>query len=363
MKKILLLAFLILLTACAPDRKRPAADSSSQDSTEKGLKGETRAEARARAKEEAATIHPSEKAFIAEAEEMFKKGNTLRELGYIFQADYYYSQAVVAVSSLRCALSEIIYVKQREARNAAEEEADRQSREETEEMLDGMDYEDGGLLEALFKLTDKLDEVSEQIEKKTVEWGLDEDSERLPVWDLLAAQSIVSPYPYFFEAISWDYKGKADKASRCYSYALMNPFFPSSPWDFSYWAEMDYTELQAISRRLLKKENEYRASLSLETFSTGSKRDPMSFDDGYLAAKAGELLEKDASDAGNASRLYELAVLADPFDPSNFAGAALLCGLAGDMKKAAFYLNEGLLIDPEHEGLLQLAKIWEGGTR
>ena len=53
---------------------------------------------------------------MAEAEEMFQKGNKLYEQGYMLQANYYYGQAVVAVASLRYGLSELIYVKQRDER-------------------------------------------------------------------------------------------------------------------------------------------------------------------------------------------------------------------------------------------------------
>ena len=56
--------------------------------------------------------YPTETAFMAEAEEMFQKGNKLYEQGYMLQANYYYGQAVVAVASLRYGLSELIYVKQ-----------------------------------------------------------------------------------------------------------------------------------------------------------------------------------------------------------------------------------------------------------
>ena len=40
--------------------------------------------------------YPTETAFMAEAEEMFQKGNKLYEQGYMLQANYYYGQAVVA---------------------------------------------------------------------------------------------------------------------------------------------------------------------------------------------------------------------------------------------------------------------------
>lgn len=305
--------------------------------------------------------HPSEQAFMAEAEEMFQKGNKLLAQALPFQANYYYGLAVVAVSSLRYGLAEIIYVKQREEDKAALKEKEEKEKQEREEKLDGMDIEDGGLLSALFSLADKLGETAEKMEEKVTELGLDEDSERLEIWDFLASLSMASPYPYFFEAISWDYKGKEQKAAECYANAVMNPMLKSSVLDFTYWEDMSAAELRVISRRLKKKEDEYLGAFTLIPFSAGGKRDPMAFYDEYLTAKAYDILKKDPADASNASRLYEQAVYVNPFNASNFAGAALLCGLAGDMKKAAFYLNEGLLLDPDHKGLKEIAGRWKGG--
>lgn len=59
--------------------------------------------------------------------------------------------------------------------------------------------------------------------------------------------------------------------------------------------------------------------------------------------------------------MYEAAVQANPFNTRNFAGAALLSVQNGDSVKAARYLNEGLLIDANNEGLRILLKTWKGG--
>lgn len=153
--------------------------------------------------------YPTETAFMAEAEEMFQKGNKLYEQGYMLQANYYYGQAVVAVASLRYGLSELIYVKQRDERAAAKKAAEEKQRKEDEEDMEDWGWEDeGGLLTALTNLTGKLDTMTEKLSQELVNMELDEDSERSEAWDLLATQSIASPYPYFFEAISWDYKGR-----------------------------------------------------------------------------------------------------------------------------------------------------------
>lgn len=306
--------------------------------------------------------YPTETAFMAEAEEMFQKGNKLYEQGYMLQANYYYGQAVVAVASLRYGLSELIYVKQRDERAAAKKAAEEKQRKEDEEDMEDWGWEDeGGLLTALTNLIGKLDTMTEKLSQELVNMELDEDSERSEAWDLLATQSIASPYPYFFEAISWDYKGKEDKARECYANAMCNSAFPSTVWDFSYWQDLTSGELRAIARRLLPKEEEYRKYFHLSTYSCPHHY--LNFDDDYLTAKAADTLVVLPTAVGAALMLYETAVQANPFNARNFAGASLLSVQNGDSVKAAYYLNEGLLIDPENKGLQTLLNVWKGGHK
>lgn len=200
-----------------------------------------------------------------------------------------------------------------------------------------------------------------KLSQELVNMELDEDSERSEAWDLLATQSIASPYPYFFEAISWDYKGKEDKARECYANAMCNPAFPSTVWDFSYWQDLTSGELRAIARRLLPKEEEYRKYFHLSTYSCPHHY--LNFDDDYLTAKAADTLVVLPTAVGAALMLYETAVQANPFNARNFAGASLLSVQNGDSVKAAYYLNEGLLIDPENKGLQALLNVWKGGHK
>lgn len=306
--------------------------------------------------------HPTETAFMAEAEAMFRKGNELYDQGYMLQANYYYGQAVVAVASLRYGLSELIYVKQRDEIAAAKKAAEEKQRKEDEEDMEDWGWEDeGGLLTALTNFSEKLDTVNKELDKALVKMGLDEDNERSEAWDLLASQSIASPYPYFFEAISWDYKGKGKKARECYINAMCNPAFPSTVWDFTYWQDLSSAELKVISKRLLPKEEEYRKYFNMNTYSC--PRHYLNFDDDYLTAKAVDTLTVLPSATGAALMMYETAVQANPFNARNFAGAALLSVQSGDSIKAARYLNEGLLIDAEDEGLQILLKTWKGGNK
>lgn len=89
----------------------------------------------------------------------------------------------------------------------------------------------------------------------------------------------------------------------------------------------------------------------------------LNFDDDYLTAKAADTLVVLPTAVGAALMLYETAVQANPFNARNFAGASLLSVQNGDSVKAAYYLNEGLLIDPENKGLQALLNVWKGGHK
>ena len=132
-------------------------------------------------------------------------------------------------------------------------------------------------------------------------------------------------------------------------------------WDFSYWQDLTSGELRAIARRLLPKEEEYRKYFHLSTYSCPHHY--LNFDDDYLTAKAADTLVVLPTAVGAALMLYETAVQANPFNARNFAGASLLSVQNGDSVKAAYYLNEGLLIDPENKGLQALLNVWKGGHK
>ena len=137
--------------------------------------------------------------------------------------------------------------------------------------------------------------------------------------------------------------------------------FPSTVWDFSYWQDLTSGELRAIARRLLPKGGEYRKYFHLSTYSCPHHY--LNFDDDYLTAKAADTLVVLPTAVGAALMLYETAVQANPSNARNFAGASLLSVQNGDSVKAAYYLNEGLLIDPENKGLQALLNVWKGRTQ
>ena len=191
---------------------------------------------------------------------------------------------------------------------------------------------------------------------------LDEDSERSEAWDLLATQSIASPYPLLLRGhlvgITRERKIRRENATptRCAT-PLSRPPYGISPIGRT---------LRAASSGPLPAGCSPRRRNTAKYFHLSTYSCPhhyLNFDDDYLTAKAADTLVVLPTAVGAALMLYETAVQANPFNARNFAGASLLSVQNGDSVKAAYYLNEGLLIDPENKGLQTLLNVWKGGHK
>ena len=79
------------------------------------------------------------------------------------------------------------------------------------------------------------------------------------------------------------------------------------------------------------------------------------FDDAYLRSLGLAVLDADGADYAGALRHFEAALAADPFDGDNFGACALMCLYMSDADMMFYYVNEGLYVDPENEGLNELA--------
>ncbi len=301
--------------------------------------------------------YPVESAFLKEAWGLFDEGEKCMEQGFALQANYYYGQAVVAVASFRYAVNEILMIHKKEAKAKADsirEEAKKKAEEEAQEEWDDWEFEDeGGLLTALNNLNKKLEPIAEKADSLNRIHDAKEEAKFISEsWDLIATQSLVSPYPSFFQAFLLDYQGKDEESVEHYTSAFINPNYPDEPWDFRFLAELSAKDLKALSLRLREVEDTFRQSFQLDAFFY--PRDYRNFDAAYLASQAVEILQKDTMKMGDAFGHYEAAVRANPFDPTYFVGCAYLAGRMGNGKLAAYYVNEGLLIAPEHEGLNKL---------
>jgi tetratricopeptide (TPR) repeat protein len=177
---------------------------------------------------------------------------------------------------------------------------------------------------------------------------------RIADWDEIAAMNYASPYPWFFEGLVCHAQNKMEEADACYENALVNPAFDAECGKaLMVLGAMPSDELEALKEKLEGLEDEIFAAYTPEP--TDVPRDVRCFDDVYLCLRAREALEANETDYRGALRYYEAALKVNPFEGDNFAGCALLCLYLNDIDRTFFYVNEGLYVDPEHEGLNRLA--------
>lgn len=229
------------------------------------------------------------------------QGNEYMELGLQLQADYAYGWAAASISSMRYCIDCLLY-------------------------LEG----EGDTLE-------------------------DVVGERLGSWDEIAAMNYASPYPYFFEGLVYNSQGKNEDAKKCYEKALVNPKF-STEYDDSLMVldVLSVNELKSVKKKLTELENKiFEVYTPLKS---SYPRSHMNYSDKYLRTLAKESLEANEDDYRSALRHYEAALAVNPFEGDNFVGCALMHMYLGNVDQTFFYVNEGLYVDPEHEGLNRIAE-------
>lgn len=237
------------------------------------------------------------KDFLKAMDDLCASGDSLAQQGLSLQAESYYAFAGSSVSSLRYAVEYILWLKG---------EGD---------TLDGLAAES-----------------------------------RYAGWDSIASVCYASPYPYYFEGLLWQIQGENDKAKTAYENTLLNPAYPEDGVDFYYLRNMEIDALYSLRDELRDKEAEIYGKYAPAPVSV--ERDPYLFDTEYLRAKSAEAME--AGDYATAAAYGKNAVLNDPLDPLNFRNAVLCCVYNDEGDHAAAYLDAGLVIAPEDEGLQTL---------
>ena len=305
-------------------------------------------------------------------DELKVMGDECRAQGLSLQADYFYAQADVAVSSFRLAVNQIYVVRKQEDIERRKREAEEARKaEEDDDDDDWMDFivDDGGWFDVIDKIeeaTQKIEELNEQLAPFVARMDSIEAAQRdleYNVWHILASQSPASPFPWVFEGTVAAVKGRTARAAECYSYAIINPnlYRLGEGWDFSFMATLSLQDLVDLNKRLETKEIELKNLYIAK--SNNYPRHYLNFDDAWLRSLANDLLVADSTDFSTAYSVYEAAVRANPFEASNFAGCGLTGAMAGYIREAAYYINEGLLLDPEHKGLNLLKQAWKGGAQ
>ena len=247
-------------------------------------------------------------AYIDGFSSLYDQGNEYTDLGLQLQADYAYGWAAASVSSMRYCIDCLLY-------------------------LEG----EGDSLEDLV-------------------------GERPGNWDEIAAQNYASPYPYFFEGLVYNSQGKNEDAKKCYEKALVNPKF-SAENDKSLLILdiLSASELKSVKTKLTMLEDKIYEVYNPDK--STYPRSHMNYSDKYLRTLAKETLTANEYDYREALRHYEAALAVNPFEGDNFVGCALMNIYLGEVEQTFFYVNEGLFVDPEHEGLNKIAELLnqEGG--
>lgn len=244
-------------------------------------------------------------AYIDGFSKFYEQGNDYTEQGLQLQADYAYGWAAASVSAMRCCADNLISQKS-EGRS--------------------------------------LEEVSDG---------------RRTGWNEIASMNYASPYPWYFEGLIFSSQGKNDEAQACYELALLNPVFSAEHDEaLSVMLVMSVKELEATREKLVALEDKIFAVYKWEQ--TAYPREKLGFDDVYLRILAKECLEANPTDYHGALRHYEAALKVNPYEGDNFAGCALMHLYLEEMDEAYFYVNEGLFVDPEHEGLNEMTGILNG---
>lgn len=244
-------------------------------------------------------------AYIDGFSRFYEQGNEYTDLGIQLQADYAYGWSAASVSAMRFCVDNLISLK------------------------------DKGRT---------LEEISD---------GRPDD------WDEIASMNYASPYPWYFQGLTFSALGKNDEAQACYESALRNPAFSSeNDESLSVLLTMSSEELEAVREKLTKLEDKIFAVYEPEQSSY--PRETLGFNDAYLRTLAKECLGADPENYRGALRHYEAALRVNPFEGDNFVGCALMHLYLDETDEAFFYVNEGLYVDPEHEGLIEIAATLNG---
>ena len=314
--------------------------------------------------------YPIEKELLAETDRLYAEGNAWYEAGYKLQADWYYAQAVVAVQSFKFAVSNIA-IKVVRAQEDSVEAANRAAlKAEIAKAPDTVDDSTNDIFgfninsvlstlnsiaKAADKMADDIDKAADAITAKGEKLGIsmDDDKEsRAEMWNILANQSIVSPYPYFFEGLVENAYGYRDDAVKALSCAFSNPYLLHTDLDFRFLNGITLEDLRALYARLDARYSEYMQGLSLST--STCIRDWRNFNDDWLIYAGTKLLTESKDGIVEAVPYFDAAVSANPFNVENFVVAAAAHIASGDYSRAAEMVNEGLLLDPSNSDLKQM---------
>ncbi len=187
---------------------------------------------------------------------------------------------------------------------------------------------------------------------------LGESSAGFSGWDTIGAISLCSRVPFLCEAVTAGQSGDAERAEQCRELAALNPYTAKGFDDFSALATLSDSGLRELVKGL--KDFEAHIYWFYPADPQSAPRSGMEWSADYHLALAAmsEELGQEAETAGFCLD----ALAADPFNPDVFAFCAIAMYSISDIELMQLYIEEGLLMDPDHGGLNALAALLYSGT-
>ncbi|MCL2694098.1 MAG: protease inhibitor I42 family protein [Oscillospiraceae bacterium] len=184
---------------------------------------------------------------------------------------------------------------------------------------------------------------------------------RLSGWDEIGRLNIACPFVWAYESVAYRVAGKDIEADEAWENARQHPAFYDFDDPMGDVFVQDSLEVLITARNKIAGFEDRLYALYNPVIG-GYPRDPKGWDDGYLCSLGTDVLRADETDIDGALWHFRAALAADPFDGGNFAACSLMCMYREDMDGMFFYLNEGLKIAPDHEGLKNISAMLEAAA-
>ena len=178
--------------------------------------------------------------------------------------------------------------------------------------------------------------------------GLTPEEYRPDDWDYIASLSWASPAAWFFEGVVHEAQGRRGEAAECYRKAALNPDYYTNADELKTIKDLDADALNELRAALMDLEDQMFEKY--EPMGIVIPRHENNFDTSYLKERAQERLDDD-DDVYGALGYFHAALHVNPLDGANYAGPVFAYLYLGDTENSIKYLNEGLFIDPDNEGL------------
>lgn len=177
-------------------------------------------------------------------------------------------------------------------------------------------------------------------------------------WDTVGAISLCSPVPFLCEAVAAEQAGDMERVAKCKELAALNPYVAEGFDDFSALSQLSNEGLRELAEGL--KAFEEHIYWFYPADPQPQERRGMEWSADYhlslAAAYSSAGLEAEAASA----TLDALA--ADPFSPDVYTACAGAMYEITDIELMQVYVEEGLLINPDHGGLNAMAALLYSGT-